>query len=77
MTARYLVPNNQPPSRADYDELYAQFIALILSTGKTTATVPHSIKHPANLTSGVLIVEKKVDSYYTTYTIVAQPPPPP
>ena len=70
---RYLIPNHDPPTREDYNELYAQFIALILSTGKISATVPHSIKHPLNPSRGVLIVKKQVDSSYTTYTVETEP----
>lgn len=73
MTARYLTPNKMPPTLEDYNELYAQFIALILSTGKLSITVPHSIKHPANPDAGCLIVQKQVDMSYTTYTVVIDP----
>lgn len=70
---RYLVPQNQPPTREDYDELYAQFIALILSTGKLSMTVPHSVKHPATLTGGVLVIRKDVGGSHTTYTVEQAP----
>jgi hypothetical protein len=70
---RYLVPKNQPPSREDYDELYAQFIALILATGKTSVTVPHSIRHPMNPSAGVLVVKKEVGGSYTTYYVEQAP----
>ncbi len=66
---RYLVPENQPPTREDYDELYAQFVALILSTGKVSMTVPHSVKHPATLSAGKLVVRKEVGGSHTTYTV--------
>jgi hypothetical protein len=70
---RYLIPNNQPPTREDYDELYAQFIALILSTGKLSMTVPHSIKHPPNPSAGVLVIRKQVDMNHTIYTVETAP----
>jgi hypothetical protein len=70
---RYLCPDHNPPSNDDYRELYAQFIALILSTGKTSITVPHSIKHPLNPDSGVLVVRKQVDNHHTTFTVEPAP----
>ncbi len=73
MTDRYVCPNNDPPSREDYDELYAQLVAVILATGKVSITVPHSIKHPLNPSAGVLVVKKQVDSAYTIYTVEAEP----
>ncbi len=73
MTTRYLTPDNMPPSKEDYDLLYAQFIAVILSTGKTQITVPHAIKHPLTKHAGALVVEKQVDSHWTIYTVVPAP----
>ena len=70
---RYLFPNNDPPSREDYDELFAQVVALILSTGKLSMTVPHSIKHPLNPNAGVLVVRKDVGNHHTTYTVEVEP----
>jgi hypothetical protein len=72
---RFLCPIADPPSRADYDELYAQFVALILSTDKTEARVPHSIRHPMTNKPGKLIVAKEVDDvrHQTIYTIVQAP----
>jgi hypothetical protein len=72
----YLVPDHNPPTRAEYDELYAQFIGLILSTGKVEARVPHSIKHPLTGHAGNLVVAKEVDEvrHQTVYTVVPMPP---
>ena len=73
MSVKYLCPDSNPPSREDYDELYAQFIAVILATGKTAVTVSHAIKHPLTTGPGVLVVEKQVDSAYTTYIVTKAP----
>ncbi len=73
MTKLYVSPKNEPPSREDYDHLYAQLVAVILATGKVSITVPHSIKHPLNPSAGVLVIAKQVDSAYTTYTVEAEP----
>jgi hypothetical protein len=68
----YLYPNDDPPSKEDYAELYAQFIALILSTGKTEMTVPHKITHP-KFEHKKMLIQKKVDFDHTTYSIVPEP----
>lgn len=72
---RFLCPISDPPSRADYDELYAQFIALILASGKTEARVPHSIRHPATEHAGKLVVTKEVDENHkqTIYAVMQAP----
>lgn len=71
----YLSPNRNPPSREDYDELYAQFVALILATGKDEVRVPHSIRHPLTDHPGSLIVAKEVDDvrHQTIYKVVPAP----
>lgn len=72
MSKKYLTPDDSPPSQSDYQALMAQFIALILATGKTSITIPHSIRHPLTNAHGILVVEKETDDgkHTTTYTVV-------
>jgi len=73
MSLRYLAPNDSPPSWKDYEELYAQFIALILSTGKTEMTVPHRLEHP-KFANRKILIQKRVDSAHTTYILTDEEP---
>jgi hypothetical protein len=73
LSLQYLMPSSLPPTREDYEELYAQFIALILSTGKTEMTVPHRISHP-KFENAVKLIQKRVDQAHTTYIVTAEKP---
>jgi hypothetical protein len=71
MTTQFLVPGDNPPSMNDYQSLYAQFIALIVSRGLTEQVVPHVYSVPYQEGCN-LMVAKEVDdaNQTTTYKIV-------